>query len=92
MYLENFSNLLRKTSKSLFLLGLFSLTFDTVLLFIEKDECSPNPCKNNGSCLPNVIEDESRELEMSDPSGASFVCVCPPGYTGRLCETGKSTF
>jgi hypothetical protein len=37
------------------------------------DACTPNPCKNNGVCL-------------SDGLG-SFVCRCPAGVNGRLCES-----
>ena len=57
--------------------------------FLEKDECTPNPCRNNAKCVPSILEDESQELEMNDPSDLSYVCICPAGYTGKLCETGK---
>ena len=59
-----------------------------LLLFLEEDECTPNPCKNNGKCLLNAVEDESLGLEMNDTSESAYICVCPPGFTGKLCETG----
>lgn len=30
-----------------------------------------NPCENSGTCIP---------------TGDSLACICPPGYTGPLCE------
>ena len=35
--------------------------------------CSTLPCHNNGVC-------------NQDPSGSSWFCDCPPGFTGPLCE------
>jgi hypothetical protein len=35
------------------------------------DECSPNPCMNNGTCFDNFY---------------SFMCTCPVGFNGTLCE------
>ena len=35
------------------------------------DECSPNPCQNEGTCT----------YESN-----TFTCRCPPGYTGMSCE------
>ncbi|XP_028392609.1 fibropellin-3-like [Dendronephthya gigantea] len=52
----------------------------------KTDKCTPNPCKNNGKCMLDAVEDESQELQMNDQADSSFVCICPPGYTGRLCE------
>ncbi|XP_073250702.1 protein lin-12-like [Porites lutea] len=41
---------------------------------IGKDLCEPvNPCKNNGSCLPQN-------------GGLSYVCICPDKYYGKTCE------
>lgn len=40
----------------------------------ENDVCRDRPCSNNASCVQ---------------SGVTFTCVCEPGYTGVLCETGE---
>ena len=37
------------------------------------DECSPNPCQNDGTCTDGVD---------------SFTCDCVAGYTGTNCMTG----
>ena len=36
------------------------------------DNCSPNPCKNNGACVDD---------------GVNFSCNCAPGYTDEKCGT-----
>jgi hypothetical protein len=36
------------------------------------DYCNPNPCANNGTC---------------EHKHGKFYCVCPPGFTGKRCET-----
>lgn len=38
------------------------------------DLCSPSPCQNNASC------------QHAGSLGASFVCICQNGWTGRLCN------
>ena len=38
----------------------------------SKNNCAVNPCENGGTCVP--IEPNT------------FQCVCPPGFTGGLCE------
>lgn len=40
-------------------------------LTVSGNPCSPNPC-NGGTC---------------SVSGSSFVCSCPPGFTGATCAT-----
>ena len=34
--------------------------------------CSPNPCRNGGTCQPN--------------GAGSFMCLCPIGFSGICCE------
>nr|XP_054764935.1 epidermal growth factor-like [Lytechinus pictus] len=36
--------------------------------------CLSNPCQNDAICFPWI-------------DGTSYVCICPPGYTGGNCET-----
>lgn len=38
------------------------------------DECKDRPCFNNATCVRGA---------------GAFTCVCEPGYTGVLCETGE---
>lgn len=49
----------------------FTGTNSSFMCDLEVNLCYSNPCSNNGVCL---------SLE------SSFVCVCDPGFTGRLCE------
>ena len=44
--------------------------------FSDIDECASDPCLNGGTCSDLVN---------------SFVCNCPPGYSGVLCDVGMST-
>ena len=55
---------------------------------IAVDPCDAQPCLNNGSCLPSVVEDESSDL--IGQSVASYMCVCKDGFTGKNCETGEA--
>ena len=34
--------------------------------------CHPNPCLNNGQCMPNGM--------------GGFHCLCPNDFTGSICE------
>lgn len=45
-----------------------------VFLRIDIDECKPDPCLNNASCVDGIN---------------SYTCKCKPGFTGKNCETGK---
>uniref|UniRef100_A0A8C5YXS5 Protein crumbs homolog 1 n=1 Tax=Marmota marmota marmota TaxID=9994 RepID=A0A8C5YXS5_MARMA len=38
--------------------------------------CTHHQCLNNGVCIPHFQNDQH-----------GFSCLCPPGYTGSLCET-----
>ena len=38
----------------------------------ETNNCSPNPCQNNGTCVDD---------------GVNFSCNCAPGFTGEKCGT-----
>ena len=44
------------------------------LLYIDADECSPNPCFNGGSCVDGVH---------------IYTCSCVAGYTGANCEKNE---
>eukprot|EP00112_Aurelia_sp_Birch-Aquarium-sp1_P006386 Seg1706.4 transcript_id=Seg1706.4/GoldUCD/mRNA.D3Y31 product=Fibropellin-1 protein_id=Seg1706.4/GoldUCD/D3Y31 len=39
---------------------------------IDGDECTENPCRNSGVCVDKY---------------ADYECNCPPGYSGKNCET-----
>lgn len=41
----------------------------------DVDECQSAPCQNGGTCADGVN---------------GYTCVCVAGYTGSICETGKS--
>ena len=51
---------------------IFRLKFYFSLLDI--DDCSPNPCKNEGVCVDGIN---------------SYECKCPKGYAGDNCEISK---
>jgi hypothetical protein len=42
--------------------------------FIDIDDCSTNPCGDNGACQDGV---------------ATYNCTCVDGYAGVNCETGR---
>lgn len=39
---------------------------------VNINECESNPCVGGSTCKDEI---------------ATFSCICPPGLTGRLCET-----
>ena len=45
--------------------------------------CDPNPCKNNGRCMPMEAEFEG------GPNGWTHACDCASGYHGNECEQSK---
>ncbi|VDD75792.1 unnamed protein product [Mesocestoides corti] len=47
------------------------MTFKGELCDQDVDECASDPCRNGGKCLN---------------TRGSFVCKCPPGFDGALCE------
>lgn len=44
------------------------------IIVADVDECSSNPCSNDGVCRNFINE---------------YTCQCAPGYEGAQCETGK---
>lgn len=48
-----------------------------VLNFIDIDDCSPNPCQNNGVCTDGVN---------------TYTCDCGTGYEGRNCDNSKKYY
>ena len=46
----------------------------TLVHFSDIDECLPEPCQNNATCVDLVD---------------AFDCTCLVGYTGTVCETSK---
>ena len=51
------------------------ITSHNIPYFADIDECSSDPCHHDSTCI--------NEVNM-------FSCVCTPGYTGPLCQTGKA--
>ena len=48
--------------------------FRVIILFLDIDDCVNSPCQNGGSCIDGV---------------SSFLCLCGPGFTGELCQSGS---
>ena len=47
---------------------------DDIIICLDIDECSPNPCANGGACT-DMIND--------------YNCNCVAGFTGKNCTFGK---
>ena len=45
-----------------------------IFLLIDIDNCSPNPCQNDGECIDGI---------------ADFTCNCVEGFTGKKCGTSN---
>jgi len=45
-------------------------------MFVDVDNCSPSPCLSGATCVDGVDGEE---------------CICLPGHTGPVCETGIRT-
>lgn len=45
------------------------------MLFLDKNECEPNPCRNNGTCIDG---------------DADFSCECRGGWKGKTCSLRNS--
>ena len=45
-----------------------------MFIFLDIDECSPNPCQHDGQCAQTF--------------NASYLCGCAAGYTGVNCSDG----
>ena len=43
-----------------------------IIYVLVVDPCEPNPCQNDGLCLPG--------------KDGSFTCQCVDGYSGDVCE------
>ena len=49
-------------------------SFRIIVLFTDIDDCFNHTCDNGAACVDGVN---------------NFSCSCLPGYTGKLCKTGK---
>ena len=54
----------------IFVVCLSSILNSMKFIFLDIDECDPNPC-NNGECI-DLVND--------------FTCVCDDGYEGEVCD------
>lgn len=53
-----------------------------VFLLPSPGPCSPNPCKNDGTC--EVIVNSRRGDTFNE-----YVCKCQPGFEGAHCQISK---
>ena len=47
----------------------------SIIPVVDVDECASFPCQHGGTCTDKLND---------------FTCSCAQGYTGKMCETGKS--
>ncbi|KAM9796106.1 protein crumbs homolog 1 isoform 2-T2 [Syngnathus typhle] len=65
--------------------------FKGTLCEIDINECGSNPCLNGGRCIERswrvLFGIEPLLPERYDPQhAAGYICSCPPGTTGSLCQ------
>ena len=62
---------------------------------LEINECDSMPCVHGGKCIDlntgNAGSGSGSSSNGLDESGSSPLhkCICPAGYTGKFCETGR---
>ena len=49
-----------------------SMIIGSAVTAVPSNPCSPNPCRNGGTCQIN--------------NAGGFTCLCPVGYHGICCE------
>lgn len=54
---------------------LFDILIYSIVSLVDVDECASVPCQHGGTCTDKLN---------------GFTCSCAQGYTGTMCETGKS--
>lgn len=62
------------------------LTKKTILPFLEISECDNLPCLNGGKCVDLIHDLNVTEIH---PDAHAYKCICPAGFTGKICKTGK---
>ena len=75
----------------------FKTSLDIIVLFfmLEINECDSMPCVHGGKCIDlntgNAGSGSGSSSNGLDESGSSPLhkCICPAGYTGKFCETGR---
>ena len=58
----------------MFLSSHFNHMINFIILFLDVDDCAPNPCQHDGQCVDDV---------------ANFICHCAPGWAGDTCKESK---
>ena len=48
--------------------------FSLILCFIDVDDCLSNECASGATCVDGIYQ---------------YTCICPEGFTGKHCESGK---
>lgn len=68
-------------------------------LHLEVNECDSLPCLHGGKCVDLNAGNSGSGSGSGNGIGGSgiegsgsislYKCICPAGYTGKMCETGK---